>query len=104
MPHVHTVFFTLNDPRPAKRDALVRECYEYLEGHAGVVSFSAGVRAEGCTREVNDTRFEVSLHMVFADDASHDAYQTAPRHAEFIARNSSNWKQVRVFDSTIDAR
>jgi hypothetical protein len=40
--------------------------------------------------------------MVFADSSSHDAYQAAPRHMEFVARHSSNWARVRVFDSTID--
>ncbi len=45
--------------------------------------------------------FHVSLHMVFTDRLAHDAYQTAPRHTEFVARNKSNWARVRVFDSTI---
>jgi len=47
-------------------------------------------------------QFQVSLHIVFADRRSHDAYQTAPRHMEFVARNKANWNTVRVFDSTID--
>jgi hypothetical protein len=40
--------------------------------------------------------------MLFADRQFHDAYQTAPRHAEFIARNKANWQKVRVFDSAIE--
>ena len=102
MPHSHNVFFTLNDSSPAQCETLVRECYEYLPGHEGVVAFSAGTRAVGCERDVNDVLFQVSLHMVFADRRSHDAYQTTPRHGEFIARNKANWKTVRVFDSTIE--
>ena len=102
MPHAHNVFFTLNDSSPAQCEALVRECYEYLRGHDGVVAFSAGTRAAGCERDVNDVQFQVSLHMVFADRRSHDAYQTAPRHVEFVARNKANWNKVRVFDSTIE--
>jgi hypothetical protein len=101
MPHAHNVFFTLNDGSPARCETLVRECYEYLKGHDGVVAFSAGIRAAGCERDVNDTQFEVSLHILFADRRSHDVYQTAPRHMTFVARNKSNWKKVRVFDSTI---
>ena len=62
----------------------MRDCYDYLKGHDGVVAFSAGTRAEGCERDVNDVQFHVSLHVVFAGPASHDAYQTTPRHMEFI--------------------
>jgi hypothetical protein len=102
MPHAHNVFFTLKDGSAAQCQSLVRECREYLGGHNGVVSISAGTRAEGCAREVNDLRFHVSLHILFADQGSHDAYQTAPRHMEFVARNSANWANVRVFDSAID--
>ena len=65
------------------------------------MSLSAGARAEGCERDVNDLEFHVSLHMVFRDRAAHDAYQSAPRHMEFASRNRPNWKAVRVFDSTI---
>jgi hypothetical protein len=99
--HAHHVFFTLNDASPAARERLVRDCYEYLKGHDGVVALSAGTRAEGCDRDVNDLAFHVSLHMEFRDQASHDAYQTAPRHMEFVQRNQPNWKTVRVFDSTL---
>ena len=101
MLHVHNVFFTLNDSSPAQCETLVRECYEYLPGHDGVVAFSAGTRAAGCERDVNDVQFQVSLHLVFADRHSHDVYQTTPRHMEFVARNKANWAEVRVFDSTI---
>jgi hypothetical protein len=102
MLHAHNVFFTLNDGSPAQSATLVRECYEYLEGHDGMVAFSAGTRAEGCERDVNDVQFQVSLHVVFADRKSHDAYQTTARHKDFISRNKANWKTVRVFDSSIE--
>ena len=101
MSHAHNVFFTLNDRTPAQCETLVRECYEYLKETAGVVAFSSGTRAVGCERDVNDVQWDVSLHMVFADRTAHDAYQTAPRHMEFVTRNKANWKKVRVFDTTI---
>lgn len=102
MAHAHTVFFTLKESSPAQCRKLVRECVEYLGGHDGVVALSAGTRAAGCERDVNDIQFHVSLHILFADRQSHDAYQAAPRHREFVARNSTNWETVRVFDSTVD--
>ena len=101
MPHAHDVFFLLNDGSPAKCEALVKDCYDFLKGHDGIIEFSAGTRALDCTRDVNDLQFHVSLRVLFADTASHDAYQTAPRHLEFVKRNKALWKAVRVFDSTI---
>ena len=45
--------------------------------------------------------FDVALHVVFADKAAHDAYQTVEDHLKFIEENKANWKQVRVFDSYV---
>ena len=101
MPHAHTVFFQLHDASPAAREKMVKECYDYLEGHDGMVAFSAGTRAGGYDRDVNDVQFDVSLHIIFSDSGKHDAYQIAPRHVEFASRNKPLWKTVRVFDSIV---
>ena len=77
-------------------------CRLYLTGHEGTVFFAAGARAEEMTREVNDRGFDVSLHVHFRDKAAHDAYQEHPRHKQFIAEMSANWKTVRVFDSWVE--
>jgi hypothetical protein len=99
----HDVYFSLNDASPAARDALVAACKKYLTGHPGVVSFSAGVLASELNRPVNDRDFDVALHIVFDGKASHDKYQDAARHKQFIEENQKNWKKVRVFDSLVDA-
>ena len=98
----HDVFFSLNDASPAAREALVAACKKYLTGHEGVVVFSAGVLAAEFDRPVNDRDFDVALHMVFDGKASHDKYQDAPRHKQFIEEQQKNWKKVRVFDSLVD--
>ena len=98
----HDVFFSLNDASPAARTALVAACKKYLTGHEGVVAFSAGVLAAELNRPVNDRDFDVALHMVFDGKASHDKYQDAPRHKQFIEEQQKNWKKVRVFDSLVD--
>ncbi len=95
----HNVFFTLHDHSKSVLDAFVKSCQEYLSGHQGEVYFAVGPRKTEFQRDVNDLEFDVALNVVFADEAAHDAYQSAPRHHEFIAANKSNWKQVRVFDS-----
>ena len=40
--------------------------------------------------------------MYFKDKAAHDAYQSHPRHKQFIAEGEANWKAVRVFDSWVE--
>ena len=94
----HMVYFTLKDSSSAARDELLAACRKYLDGHPGTESFAVGVIAES-ERDVVDKEFHVSLQLVFKDKSSHDAYQVAPRHDEFIAAQKDNWRQVRVFDS-----
>lgn len=99
---VHNVYFTLNDASPAAVDALVKGCHKYLKDHPGVVFFAAGPLAEELARPVNDRLHQVALTVVFRDKASHDVYQTAPLHNQFIDELKGNWRQVRVFDSYSD--
>ena len=75
------------------------EIRRYLANHEGIVDFYVGRRQTAYQRVVNDLKFDVALNIVFVDEAAHDAYQTAPLHKEFVERNQSTWKQVRVFDS-----
>jgi hypothetical protein len=96
---VHNVYFSLNDSSPAGKEKLVAACKKYLNDHPGLVYFAVGTVADEYARPVNDRAFDVSLHTIFDSRASHDAYQTAPRHLQFIAENKADWKQVRVFDS-----
>ena len=98
----HDVYFTLHDPSPAACQALVDACYEQLATLPGVVFLAAGVRDRDRTRDVNDTDYDVSLHVHFADGAAHDAYQDAAAHRAFVEQHRETWRRVRVFDSTLD--
>jgi hypothetical protein len=98
----HDVYFSLKDNSPEAKKKLVAACKKYLTGHDGEVFFAAGVLAESLKREVNDTSFDVALHIVFKDMQSHDKYQVAKRHEQFINENKDNWKKVRVFDSFVE--
>ena len=100
-PLAHNVFFSLHDRSEAARARLIGACRTHLAPHAGVVFFACGERAADLRRDVNDLDFDVALHVVFADQAAHDAYQTTPAHLRFIAENKDNWKRVRVFDSVV---
>lgn len=63
--------------------------------------FACGTLQPELQRPVNDRAFDVALHVVFDSLASHDVYQEAPAHVQFVAENKPNWKQVRVFDSNV---
>lgn len=96
---VHNVYFALHDNSAAAKEKLIASAHKYLSGHPGTVYFSVGKLAEEYARPVNDRNYDVALHVVFDGRESHDAYQIAPRHLEFIAEGKENWKTVRVFDS-----
>lgn len=95
----HIVFFSLHDRSDQACQKLVASCHEYLTGHPSTVHVSAGPREPKYDRPVNDDQFDVALHLVFENQAAHDAYQVSERHQKFIAENKETWKQVRVFDS-----
>ncbi len=97
----HNVFFTLQDNSPEAKNKLVEACKKYLSNHPGTVFFACGTLAEELQRDVNDRDFDVALHLIFQNQAAHDAYQEADRHNQFIEENKENWKSVRVFDSLV---
>lgn len=99
----HNVYFTLSDASSGAIDRLVAACHKYLKNHPGVVFYAAGGLVEELNRPVNQRDFDVALHVIFDDKASHDAYQQAEDHLKFIAEQKDNWKQVRVFDSYVSA-
>ena len=97
----HMVYFTLLDPSEENKQRMLAACHKYLTGHPGVVFYGAGTCATCYDRPVNDRGFDIALQVVFDSRASHDAYQTAPRHLQFIEENKPLWKQVRVFDADV---
>jgi hypothetical protein len=99
----HDVYFTLKDKSPEAKKQLVAGCKKFLSVHPGTVWFAAGVLVGEHEREVNDRGFDVALHIVFKDKASHDKYEEAPEHHKFIEEFKDNWESVRVFDSWVDA-
>ncbi len=97
----HMVYFTLHDDSEPKISELVYACKKYLDGHPGVVYFSVGTLNRELARPVNDRSYQVTINVVFDSIESHNLYQVAPRHLEFIAEQKANWKQVRIFDSDL---
>ena len=98
----HNVYFALHDRTEEAKAGLMAACKKHLTKHPGEVFFAAGTLAEELNRPVNDRDFDVALHIVFKDMKSHDDYQEAPRHHQFIEESKANWKKVRVFDSVVE--
>jgi quinol monooxygenase YgiN len=99
----HMVYFKLKDHSEAATNKFLAGCHKYLDKHEGTVYFSVGTLAKDLVRDVNDTDFDVALHMVFKNRAAHDKYQDDPRHSQFIDEFKDSWAGVRVFDSYIPA-
>jgi hypothetical protein len=99
----HNVYFTLTDNSETAKQALVAACKKYLVKHPGIVFFACGTLQQELERPVNDRGFDVALHLVFDSLASHNMYQDAPLHHQFVNENRANWKQVRVFDSHVES-
>jgi hypothetical protein len=97
----HNVYFSLNDNSETAKRSLVADCHKYLSGEPGTVFYAAGVLSD-IDRPVSDRDYDVALHVIFASREAHDAYATAPKHLEFIAKNKANWKKVRVLDSYVE--
>jgi hypothetical protein len=100
----HSVFFSLHDNSPAAIQRLIDACKKYLPNHSGVLHFSTGVLNPDLKRPVNDCDFDVALHIFFDSKASHDAYQVAPDHVQFIHECKPNWRLVRVFDADVESK
>jgi hypothetical protein len=100
----HSCYFSLHDNSPEAIQNLLDACKKYLPSHSGVLQFSVGTLNPELDRPVNDRDFDVALHMLFDTKASHDAYQAAPLHQQFIHENKPNWHIVRVFDADVESK
>jgi hypothetical protein len=97
----HMVYFTLKDPSPENCQKMLSLCHKHLTDHPGQLFYAAGTRATCYDRPVNDLDYHIALQLVFTDRATHDAYQAAPRHKQFISECQPLWAKVRVFDSDV---
>jgi hypothetical protein len=97
----HNVYFRLQDNAAAAVAAMISDCHAYLAGLPGIVFYAAGVSADA-DRAAADIDYDVALNIVFEDRAAMDAYMAAPKHIEFMEKHEGNWKDILVFDSSVD--
>ncbi|MFO0944836.1 MAG: Dabb family protein [Planctomycetota bacterium] len=97
---IHNVYFSLNDPSMASKQALIDACKKYLADQPGVIFFGCGTLAD-LSGPLNDRDYDVGLHMVFKSKMDLEKYETSDPHKQFLEENKASWKKVRVFDSEV---
>lgn len=95
---LHSVYFWLSNPESADDRAALQAGVESLRGISAIQTAYVGVPAQ-TRRPVIDHSYDLSLVLVFADKAAHDAYQDHPVHLEFVAECKHLWSQVKIYDA-----
>jgi hypothetical protein len=76
---------------------------QYLSvGHEGQVHFSVGLRAVDIARDVSDTGFDVSMHIIFENKKKYDEYAASDTHEQFITATAGMSTGRSVLDSYIE--
>lgn len=95
----HNVYFWLKDPaEPIAREKLIAGL-ERLRAIDVVRSLTIGRPAPTEDRNVVDTSFDVSEHIIFDSVEDEKTYQDHPLHREFIEHCGHLWREVVVYDS-----
>lgn len=95
---VHTVFFWLKHPENQEDYQALRTGLESLKAITEISVPYIGRPAE-TRRPVIDHSYDVSLTLVFADQAAHDLYQTHPVHLAFVDTCAHLWERVKIYDA-----
>ncbi len=99
---IHSVYFWLKPGLAAGDVQRFARALRTLSGIATVQRSFIGTPAATGERAVVDATYSYALTVFFADVAGHDAYQVDPIHDRFVADCSPLWRQVRVYDATVD--
>ena len=98
---IHSVYFWLE---PAGDSGLVDEfeagCRRLMTV-PDIQSALLGRPAATAARPVIDSSYAWALILTFADQAAHDRYQEHELHQQFVAKFSSIWQRVQVYDAQI---
>jgi hypothetical protein len=93
---IHQVYFWLH--KESDVEEFLKDAVPMLGRCKDVIQFYQGVPAPTEKRDVVDHSFHVSCSLFFDSLAGQAAYQKDPLHLEFIAKYSSFWKTVKVYD------
>lgn len=94
---LHSVYFWLSNPESTDDRAALTAGLESLRSISTIETAYIGAPA-ATRRPVIDHSYDLSLILVFADQAAHDVYQDHPVHLEFVAECKHLWNQVKIYD------
>ncbi|WP_052333944.1 Dabb family protein [Neolewinella persica] len=98
---IHTVYFWLQpDLGDSGRADFVRGARQLAEAPTVLQCF-VGTPADTPEREVTDHSFDYSLHLLFTDVETHNAYQIDPVHLKFVEEQAHKFAAVKVLDTLL---
>ncbi len=96
---IHTVLFWLNPELSPEQRAEFRRSLETLVGIKSVEKVYVGSPAATAKWPTIDDSYSFALTVICRDVAAHDAYQVDPLHKAFVAKCSSMWTRVQIYDA-----
>ncbi len=99
---IHAVYFWLKPGLAAGDEQRFARGLRALAAITTVRRSFVGTPAATGERAVVDASYTYALTVFFDDVAGHDAYQVDPIHDRFLAECSPLWREVRVYDATVD--
>lgn len=99
---IHNVYFWLAEDITDEAKATFMDGARSLGTIESVQSFYMGPHADTEARDVVDHSYDLSLVIMFEDQAAQDAYQIDPIHLAFIEASADAWTTVKVYDVAIE--
>ena len=96
---IHTVLFWLKPELSGAQRADFRRGVESLAAIKHAVQVYVGSPAATPDRPVVDKTFAVALTVICRGVDAHEAYQVDPIHLAFVAKFSSYWSRVQIYDA-----
>lgn len=98
---IHTVYFWLTPELSTEDRTNFVGGAEALATAPTVLQFYGGGPAATPSRDVTDHSFDYCIHLFFADEAAHEAYQVAPIHLKFVEEQAHKFETVKVLDNLV---
>lgn len=95
---IHNVYFWLKDGLTEEDLAAFEQGLDTLCNKPPVKLGAYGKPAVSA-RDVVDGSYSYGLHVVFDDEAGHDAYQVGDVHQRFLADHRQKWTRLLVYDT-----
>ncbi len=99
---IHTVYFWLADDITNERKMKFEKGLEDLSQVPSISKFYWGAPALTADRDVIDNSYDYAINVFFKSVEDEAAYQIDPIHLKFIEDHKEIFKEVKVYDNTIE--